>query len=195
MWLKDIASAKAGYPFRGAIMAIPNAAVRVVQMKDTFVDQVIEWSACLCTALPSQRSADFLSANDILFSARGTKNYAVLVDEAVSHYQAVAAPHFFILRLATPDVLPAFLVWWLNQYPCQQYFQREAEGSVTKSIRRSVLENTPIVVPPLSKQHAIIQLANTLAREQQVLARLQRNGEHLMNTIANDLLNNKEDVA
>lgn len=187
MWLKDIASAKAGYPFRGAIMAIPNAAVRVVQMKDTFVDQVIDWSACLCTTLPSQRSADFLSANDILFSARGTKNYAVLVDEAVSHYQAVAAPHFFILRLATPDVLPAFLVWWLNQSPSQQYFQREAEGSVTKSIRRSVLENTPIVVPQLSKQHTIIQFANTLAREQQVLAQLQRNGEHLMNTIASDL--------
>lgn len=188
MWLKDIASAKAGYPFRGAIMAIPNAAVRVVQMKDTFVDQVIDWSACLCTTLPSQRSADFLSANDILFSARGTKNYAVLVDEAVSHYQAVAAPHFFILRLATPDVLPAFLVWWLNQSPSQQYFQREAEGSVTKSIRRSVLENTPIVAPSLDRQHAIIGLANTLKQERQLAEQLLHNGERLMNAIANDLL-------
>ncbi|MEB4593205.1 hypothetical protein VSS37_19670 [Candidatus Thiothrix sp. Deng01] len=82
-------------------------------------------------------------------------------------------------------------MWWLNQYPSQQYFQREAEGSVTKSIRRSVLENVPIVVPSPGKQYAIIQLANTLAREQQALAQLRRSGEHLMNTIANDLLNNK----
>ena len=191
MMLKGIASIKAGYPFRGAIADMPNAAVRVVQMKDTFVDQVIDWSDCLCTELPSQRSADFLSANDILFSARGTKNYAVLVDEAVSHYQVVAAPHFYVLRLTIPSLLPAFLAWWLNQYPSQQYFQREAEGSVTKSIRRSVLENTPIVVPTLSKQHAIIQLANTLAHEQQVLAQLQRNSEYLMSTIASDLFNDQ----
>jgi hypothetical protein len=192
MLLKDIVSAKAGYPFRGAITALPNAAVRVVQMKDTFVDQAIEWSACITTELPSQRSADFLLENDILFTARGTKNYAVLVDAAVAHYQAVAAPHFYVLRLTTPRVLPAFLAWWLNQYPSQQYFQREAEGSVTKSIRRSVLENVPITMPSLSKQHAIIGLANTLKQERQLSEQLLRNGERLMNTIANDLFNDKE---
>lgn len=188
MLLKDIVSTKAGYPFRGAITVIPNAVVRVVQMKDTFVDQAIEWSACITTELPSQRSADFLSENDILFTARGTKNYAVLVDAAVAYYQAVAAPHFYVLRLTTPSVLPAFLAWWLNQYPSQQYFQREAEGSVTKSIRRSVLENTSIVAPSLGKQHAIIGLANTLKQERQLAEQLRHNGERLMNAIANDLL-------
>lgn len=194
MLLKDIVSAKAGYPFRGAITAIPNAAVRVVQMKDTFVDQAIEWSACICTELPSQRSADFLSENDILFVARGTKNYAVLVDAAVANYQAVVAPHFYVLRLTTPSVLPAFLAWWLNQYPSQQYFQREAEGSVTKSIRRSVLENTPIVAPSPDKQHAIIGLANTLKQERQLAEQLLHNGERLMNAIANDLFNDQKVV-
>ncbi len=188
MLLKNIVSAKAGYPFRGAITAIPNASVRVVQMKDTFVDQSIEWSACICTELPSQRSADFLSEDDILFAARGTKNYAVLVDAAAANYQAVAAPHFYVLRLTAPSVLPAFLVWWLNQHHSQQYFQREAEGSVTKSIRRNVLENTPIVAPSLGKQHAIIGLSNTLMQKRQLTEQLLRNGERLMNAIANDLL-------
>ncbi len=192
MLLKNIVSIKAGYPFRGAITAIPNADVRVVQMKDTFVDQAIEWSDCISTELPSQRSADFLLENDILFTARGTKNYAVLVDTAVAHYQVVAAPHFYVLRLTTPHVLPAFLAWWLNQYPSQQYFQREAEGSVTKSIRRSVLENLPIAMPPLSKQHTIIGLANTLKQERQLSEQLLHNGERLMNTIANDLFNDKK---
>jgi restriction endonuclease S subunit len=89
-------------------------------------------------------------------------------------------------------VLPEYLAWLLNQRPCQRYFEQNAEGTLTKSIRRNVLEDTPVVVPPLAEQRAVVELAESIKRERQVMEQLLRNGEQLMSTIAYQLLNNKE---
>lgn len=79
------------------------------------------------------------------------------------------------------------MVWLLNQVPAQRYFEQNAEGTLTKSIRRCVLEDAPVVVPPLAKQRAIIAMANTLGEEQRLIQRLVNNGERMMGAIANDL--------
>jgi len=50
-----------------------------------------------------------------------------------------------------------------------------------------VLEDAPVVVPPLAKQRAIIAMANTLGEEQRLIQRLVNNGERMMGAIANDL--------
>lgn len=71
-------------------------------------------------------------------------------------------------------------MWLLNQAPAQRYFEQNAEGTLTKSIRRSVLEDAPVVVPPLAKQRAIIAMANTLGEEQRLIQRLVNNGERMM---------------
>ncbi|MDO9423874.1 MAG: hypothetical protein Q7T40_06755 [Methylobacter sp.] len=51
-----------------------------------------------------------------------------------------------------------------------------------------MLEDTPVAVPPLAKQQAIVRLAQTFRQEQQIVEQLLRNGERLLNTIATDLL-------
>ena len=78
-------------------------------------------------------------------------------------------------------------MWLLNQEPAQRYFEQNAEGTLTKSIRRSVLEEAPVVVPTLAKQRAIIAMAKTLAEEQRLIQTLIKNGEWMMGAIANDL--------
>nr|MBF4386401.1 restriction endonuclease subunit S [Vibrio anguillarum] len=95
--------------------------------------------------------------------------------------------HFFVVSLKKKDILPDFMVWLLNQAPAQRYFEQNAEGTLTKSIRRSVLEDAPVVVPQLAKQRAIIAMANTLSEEQRLIQRLVNNGERMMGAIANDL--------
>lgn len=85
-------------------------------------------------------------------------------------------------------LLPAFLVWLLNQRHCQRYFDQNAEGSVTRSIRRSALEAAPIDIPTLEKQQAVMQLVNTLKQEQQVLHSLVQSNEALLGSIATDLI-------
>jgi hypothetical protein len=192
--LKQIATINAGYPFRGKIPEVPGSAVVAVQMKDVSLTEGIRWSDCLETELTGKREPDYLTTGDILVAARGSHNYAVQVDQALATIgkQAVAAPHFFVISLKKKDILPEFLVWLLNQTPAQRYFEQNAEGSLTKSIRRSVLEEAPIVVPPLTKQRAIISMAATLRDEHKLIQKLVSNGERMMSAIAKDLFENKE---
>lgn len=163
----------------------------VVQMKDASPADGIRWSSCLETRLTGKRQPDYLSPGDILVAARGNHNYAVSVDHTLvtTGKQAVAAPHFFVISLKTKDVLPEFMVWLFNQGPVQRYFEQNAEGTLTKSIRRSVLEEAPVVIPPLAKQRAILGMAKTLAEEQKLVQTLINNGERMMATIAKDLFN------
>ena len=191
MKLKQLASINAGYPFRGKIAEVAGSSVVVVQMKDASPADGIRWSSCLETRLTGKRQPDYLSPGDILVAARGNHNYAVSVDHTLvtTGKQAVAAPHFFVISLKTKDVLPEFMVWLFNQGPVQRYFEQNAEGTLTKSIRRSVLEEAPVVIPPLAKQRAILGMAKTLAEEQKLVQTLINNGERMMATIAKDLFN------
>lgn len=190
--LKHIATINAGYPFRGKVPEAAGSSVVAVQMKDVSPTEGIHWPSCTPTALAGKRDHTYLTPGDILLAARGSHNYAAQVDNNMAAgIQAVAAPHFFVLTLNRSQVLPDFMVWQLNQAPCQRYFEQNAEGTLTKSIRRSVLENTPVVLPPLSKQHAIVSMANTLRQEQQLAQQLVFNAQRLMSAIAHDLFKNK----
>ncbi|GAB4294546.1 MAG: restriction endonuclease subunit S [Methylophaga sp.] len=194
MQLKEIATINAGYPFRGKIPEVAGSTVVVVQMKDVSRSKGIGWSNCLETELTGKREPDYLSTGDILVAARGSHHYAVQVDQALASTgkQAVAAPHFFLVRLKqeslrTKDILPEFIVWLLNQAPAQLYFEQTAEGSLTKSIRRTVLEEVPIVLPPLAEQRSITKLAATLLKEQQLAEQLLHNSKKIMTAVAKDL--------
>lgn len=194
MKLKQIATINAGYPFRSKTPELPGSALVAVQMKDVSPTEGIRWSGCLETELTGKREPDYLTIGNILVAARGSHNYAVQVDQAfaTSGKQAVAAPHFFVISLKNQGILPEFLVWLLNQTPAQRYFERNAEGTLTKSIRRSVLEDVPVVVPPLTKQRAIISMAATLRDEHKLIQKLMSNSERIMSAIAKDLFENKE---
>lgn len=190
MRLSQIANISSGYPFRGVIPETVGAQVIAVQMRDVSLSGDINWAGCVTTELTGKRAPDWLQAGDIIVAARGSRNYAVQVknDALNASIQAVAAPHFFVVRAKRSAVLPDYLAWFLNQQPCQRYFEQNAEGTLTKSIRRSVLENISIAVPAVDKQHAIVRLANTLKQEQHIVEQLMRNGEQMLNTIANDLI-------
>lgn len=194
MKLKQIATINAGYPFRGKIHEVSGSAVVAVQMKDVSLTEGIRWSDCLEAELTGKREPEYLTTGDILVAARGSHNYAVQVDQllASTGKQAVAAPHFFVVSLKKKDILPEFMVWLLNQAAAQRYFEQNAEGTLTKSIRRSVLEDAPVVVPPLAKQRVIISMAATLREEQKLIQKLVSNGERMMNAIAKGLFENRE---
>lgn len=187
--LITIATISAGHPFRGKIPEAPGSGVLAVQMKDTSPHDGIRWADCVETELSGRRD-EGLRVGDILVAARGSRNYAVLIDGslATTGKQAVAAPHFYIVRVTSPAILPEFLAWFLNQQPCQRYFELNAEGTLTKSIKRSALEATSIAIPPLKKQQAIIGLANSLKQELELIEQLRRNGEQMLSAIAADLL-------
>lgn len=185
--LSQITKVAPGHPFRGSVKEKPGAGVFVVQLKDVSLGGPVNWEACMETTLTSKKEPDWLQEGDILFSSRGKRYFAVLASGMNIARKYVPVPHFYVLRIKSDLVLAEFLVWLLNQKPCQQYFEKQAEGSVTKSIRRTLLADTPITLPPIEKQRTIVQLDKTLKKEQQRVLQLIQNGENLMNTISKNL--------
>ena len=177
-----------GWSFRGRIDPTDGAKTAVVQMRDTSPSGV-DWTSCVRTEVTGRREPDWLRPGDILFPARGNVSQAVLIDESIGSLQAVAAPHFFLLRVTRSDVLPAYLAWWLNQEPAQRHLEQQAQSStLVRNIARPVLEATPVVLPPLPRQEQIVGLASVMRREEDLLQRLRQTNQQIMTGLARDLL-------
>ena len=187
MILGAIAEVWQGYPFRGAIPEAPTGSVRVIQMKDLTRTGLRSCDALIATEVEGRKEPDWLRDQDLLFVARGTSNYAVLVADPPP--RTVCSPHLYVLRVKQPErLLPGFLAWQLNQQPSQRYLRQSAEGSHQLSIRRSVLEQVEIRVPPLEQQRAVIELERTANAERGALQALIHNREAELSAIAEHLL-------
>jgi hypothetical protein len=181
--LADVASISAGYPFRGSIEDAPGGGVAVVQIRNVDADTGVDWLSVSRTQLTGRRKPDWLGQGDILFSARGNRNVAALV--GVVPGQAVCSPHFFLIRVKdVGKLLPAFVAWQINQEPMQRYLAASATGSYITSIRRQVLEDLPLVMPPLEKQKTIIAFSDAAVREKQLLLELIENRNRQMRALA-----------
>lgn len=98
-------------------------------------------------------------------------------------------PHIYVIRVKAPQqLLPAFLAWQLNQAPAQRYLRQSAEGSNQLSIRRTVLDMTPIRLPPLSLQQAVIALEQAAQAERAALHALINNRTAELAILAERLL-------
>ncbi|ABR74994.1 restriction endonuclease [Actinobacillus succinogenes] len=184
MKLKQVADIQTGYLFRTKVPEDPNGNVVVVQMKDCSAINGIDWEHCVKTRLEQVREHEWLREGDILIPSRGNNYQAVYIDGRITDRKAVASPHFFVIRVASPQILPKYLYWWLNLQASQKYLNQNIEGSITKSIRRPILQALPIKLPPLSNQAMIISIAETAEQERLIALRLIENSKRLMNALS-----------
>lgn len=187
MNLEQVADIQTGYLFRTKVPEDPNGNAVVVQMKDCSAINGINWEHCVKTQLDQVREHEWLREGDILIPSRGNNYQAVYIDSCIADKKAVAAPHFFVIRVASHEILPKYLYWWLNLQASQKYLNQNIEGTITKSIRRPVLQALPIKLPSLSKQESIISIAETVKQERLTALKLIENSEQLMNAIAQHL--------
>lgn len=181
--LDAVAAISAGYPLRGAVDDLQLGDVAVVQMRNVDAETGVSWADVQRIALPSKRTPALLATGDVIFTTRGTRNFAVALNHVPG--QAVCSPHFFVLRLHDPNqITPAFLAWQINQRPAQEYFQREATGSHILNIRREVIEKLPVSIPPLATQYTIMALAEAARAERTALTRLIDNRNQQLEAIA-----------
>jgi hypothetical protein len=89
-----------------------------------------------------------------------------------------------IKKALKDKVTPEFICWQLNQLPAQHYFQTTAEGSLYLSIRRQILEYTPITLLPLGKQRQLTAMHRCAVKEQKVLQQLIENRQQQLDAIA-----------
>lgn len=185
------ASVRAGHPFRGTVPEDRDGGAIVVQMRDVSPLDGIDWQHTVRANLHTRKEPDWLQQGDIIFVARGARNYAFCIDELPG--PTVCSQYFFLIRLHDAQaLLPEFLAWQINQQPAQRYLTKNAEGTDQRSIRRGVLEALPISVPPLEQQRRVIGLAGMARQERKLMENLIQNRDLQMRAMVAHLLNINE---
>lgn len=185
-FLSDVAHVQSGHPFRGSVLPILGGNAFALQMRDVSLDDGVAWNGLVQTQIDGRKTPEWLQPGDVIFVARGTRNFAVSLKDVPR--PAVCSQYFFLLRVKTSSgVLPDFLAWQINGAPAQRYLASNAEGSDQLSIRRGVLEGLPIAVPPIDQQRLIIALSNKATQEKKILEGLIRNRQRQLDALAYEL--------
>ena len=107
-----------------------------------------------------------LNHGDILFAAKGSKNFAALYES--KNQPAVASTSFFVIRLGDKfrnKILPDFLVWLINHPHSQKFLKGKAIGTSMVSISKSVLEDLEIYIPDMLTQKTILKITQLRNKE------------------------------
>lgn len=159
--LKDIASIQTG------VFAKPTAVGEVVYLQAKHFDEAGQISATLHPDLIAGNvtGKHLLRRGDVLFSAKGTKNFAAVynIDEP-----AVASTSFFVIRLEEEfkgRILPEFLVWLINHPIAQTFLKGQAMGSSIASISKGVLEELEISIPAIKTQKLVLNISKLRNKE------------------------------
>lgn len=155
----DITSIQTG------IFAKPAETGEIVYLQAKHFDENGQFAAKLQADLSANGISDkhLLKDGDVLFAAKGTKNFAAAYEQ---HNQpAVASTSFFVLRLKTQNILPEFLAWFLNHPNTLTLLKSQAIGTSIPSISKQVLESLEIKIPTIETQQTILKIANLRKQE------------------------------
>jgi hypothetical protein len=183
MKLKNITKIQSGYINRGKIEPRDDGTCLLLQAKDTDSDSLSYRTEALVRFMPRLSGKDwFLKPGDILFMARGARNFSVLIDKLPD--SVLAADCFFVVRIANSEILPEYLCWHLNQSPIDEYLKRFSGRAVHMPVvRRAVLESIDIPLPSIKIQTQVSEMNKLLHKEQELYKRLAEKRKYLLTEI------------
>lgn len=180
--LASLADVKTGFPLRKAAEEDKHGDALLVQMKDVDPLNGVNWDRTLRINTAGSRHPDWLRENDVLFVGRGSRFFAVHVKKTKEH--SVASPHFYVLRnKKAENLLPEFLVWYLNSQTAQKFYAANQEGSALPYISRKTLDNLPMQLPEIETQKKIVSTYECWRKQRQLLEELIENKDAYINTI------------
>jgi hypothetical protein len=182
MLIKDITHIQTG------LFAKPSGIGELVYLQSKHFDEFGQLHAQLHADLPAEGIAEkhLLQDGDVLFSAKGTKNFAAVYEK--HNEPAVASTSFFVIRPAGNRVLPQYLAWYLNSQSVQTLIKGQATGTSIPSISKHVLENLEIPVPNMETQEVILHITRLHNQEKALRQKIealreQQIQQHIINAI------------
>jgi restriction endonuclease S subunit len=144
------------------IFAKPVPEGEIVYLQSKYFNESGELTSLLYPDLKADSLTEkhLLRHGDILFAAKGTKNFAALYES--KNQPSVASTSFFVIRLQEnfcSRILPEFLVWLINNPSTQRFLKGKAIGTSIASISKSVLEELEISIPDVQTQKAILKIS------------------------------------
>jgi restriction endonuclease S subunit len=165
--LKNIATIQTG------VFAKPIQSGEIVYLQAKHFDENGELKETLYPDLnlKSKIEKHLLRKGDILFAAKGTKNFAAWYEnEAIP---AVASTSFFVIRINESYIIPGYLTWFLNHPDTQYLLKSYARGTSIASISKAVLSELEIPIPNIQKQELILKIFKLRNREKKLTQKIQ----------------------
>ena len=165
--IQDIATLQTG------LFAKPLANGEVVYLQSKHFDDQGNLLAILHPDLLLEDISEkhMLCAGDVLFAAKGTKNFATVFEN--HNEPSVASTSFFVIRPTDKKLLPQYLAWVLNSPTTQILLKGQAIGTSIPSISKQVLENLEIAIPSIDTQKAILQITKLRNKEKSLKQKIE----------------------
>lgn len=173
--LDQIATVRMGFPFRSRLEHDATGAIAVVQMKDIDDTSLLHVEEAVRVTLTDIKEHHLIREGDLVFRSRGQTNSVSLVSADVGP-AVLAAP---MLLIRPTEVLPAYLLWYINLPATQALLAAQAEGTSVRMISKAALDALEIPVPNQEKQRLIVETADLAATEQQLLDQIARKKKRL----------------
>lgn len=100
-----------------------------------------------------------LQDGDVLFAAKGAKNFATVYK--THNGPCVASSTFLVIRIKPEmkdKIIPEFLAWFINNPRTQFWLKSKAIGTALPSISKGALMEMDVYIPNLEKQQAILKI-------------------------------------
>lgn len=111
-----------------------------------------------------------LKPGEILFSAKGWKNFATVYEE--SDLPAVASTSFLVISLFEDYITPDFLAMWLNSPDMREMLKNIAKGTSIPSITKAQLSDLKVPIFPLEIQGNLVRLSQLKETKKSILDRI-----------------------
>ncbi|WP_161566768.1 restriction endonuclease subunit S [Aquirufa nivalisilvae] len=165
--IKDIASIQTG------LFAKPAGIGDLVYLQSKHFDEYGQLNTVLHPDLAAEGVSEkhLLKDGDVLFAAKGTKNFAAVFE--LHNEPSVASTSFFVLRTFDERVLPQYLAWFLNNHTTQNHLKGQAIGTGIPSISKQVLENVELPIPSLDIQKSILNITKLRTKEKSLKQKIE----------------------
>lgn len=165
--IKDITNIQTG------LFAKPAGFGELVYLQSKHFDEFGQLHSVLHPDLLAEGISEkhLLKDGDVLFAAKGTKNFAAVFEN--HNEPSVASTSFFVIRPTYNKVLPQFLAWVLNNHTTQALIKGQAIGTSIPSISKQVLENLKITIPNIETQQAILQINKLRNKEKSLKQKIE----------------------
>jgi hypothetical protein len=183
--LRRVARVQPGYLSRERVRSSPAGTHLLLQARDISPKGDVRLDAAV--RFMPERNADLyrVSRGDILLTARGQDHRAQLID--IDLEDVLASSVFYIIR-PREGMVPGYLAWWLNQPGTQAALESASSGTGIGYIARPLMEQIPVVVPPLHVQHRVAEAMGLWRRQRSLQARLDKIREQLIHAVCRQVV-------
>ena len=166
------------------LLTAPYGEVAYLQIKDLLSESPERTASKVILSPKTERY--LLAKGDLLFAGKGTTYLCKVFDLDIP---AIASTTLYIIRLASKDILPDYLCWYLNQPSVMAMMKTQQVGTGTPLIHKQVVEDFEIPIPGIDIQHQIVELAKLQAKEKELYQAIAEKRQLITNQLIMNKLN------